>query len=148
MASTPLYRWKLSSRTYAFVYIFLSVLMFDCLSICPYVIAYEKKKVNFLFFGFIYFITSFARNFCELFYWMCNWIPRRGVQVMQTCISFKFREYQAYHPLPTKQGLKVIVSEHSHLAAKIVALCEVTKLQVQNLGWGQGILYEMIRQID
>ena len=113
--------------------------IFFCLFLCLTVFrsarmsSHMKKKVNFLFFGFIYFITSFARNFCELFYWMCNWIPRRGVQVMQTCISFKFREYQAYHPLPTKQGLKVIVSEHSNLAAKIAALCKVTKWQVQNL---------------
>ena len=53
---------------------------------------------------------------------------------MHTRISFKFREYQAYHPLPTKQGLEVIASEHLHLAAKNEALCKVTKGQVQNLG--------------
>ena len=64
---------------------------------------------------------------------------------MHTCISFKFREYQGYHSLPTKEGLKVIESEHSNLAAKIVALCKATKWQVQNLGRGQGIFYEIIR---
>ena len=108
--------------------------MFDCLSICPYVIAYEKI-VNFLFLDssillpvlleiIVYCYTGCAIGYRE----------GGGVQVMHTCISFKFREYQAYHPLPTKQGLKVIVSEHSHLAAKTVALCKVTKWQVQNLG--------------
>ena len=60
--------------------------IFFCLFLCLTVfrsarMSSQMKNSKFPFFGFIYFITSFARNFCELFYRMCNWIPRRRVQV-------------------------------------------------------------------
>ena len=58
----PFHAQKNTARTYAFVYIFLSVLMFDCLSICPYVIAYEKKG-KFPFF----WIHLFYYQFCSKF---------------------------------------------------------------------------------